>query len=141
MYHVPIKWLPYREGGGPGAHRVVGEAPMAMGQSASGFAVPRVHPRWPTDLEVRYGAQELASGRAMDISEGGIGFRGEVSYPVGTDIEICFRQKSPVGWFKARGVVRHCGPDRMGAQFVGLGMLDRTRILEMIYEDIATRRK
>ena len=114
---------------------------MANGESSSGFPVPRAFPRWPTDLEVRYGTQELVSGRAMDISEGGIGFTGTVNYPVGSDIEICFRHKAPVGWFKARGVVRHSDSERMGAQFVGLGLFDRTRILEMIYQDIATRRR
>jgi len=114
---------------------------MASGQTSSGFAVSRAHPRWPTSLEVRYGAQELASGQAMDISEGGIGFTGEVTYPVGSELEICFRRAAPVGWFKARGVVRHSGADRMGVQFVGLGIFDRTRILEMIYQDIATRRR
>lgn len=114
---------------------------MSMGESGSGFPVPRAYPRWPADLEVRYGAQELASGRAMDISEGGIGFIGAVKYPVGSDIEICFRQSSPVGWFKARAVVRHSDQERMGAQFVGLGLFDRTRIQEMIYQDIAMRRR
>ncbi|HYX71003.1 MAG TPA: PilZ domain-containing protein [Terriglobales bacterium] len=114
---------------------------MATQQGGAGFPVPRAHPRWPADLEVRYGSQELASGQAMDISEGGIGFTGAVKYPVGSDIEICFRQKSVAGWFKARGVVRHSAQERMGAQFVGLGMFDRTRILELIYQDIATRRR
>lgn len=114
---------------------------MASGRSSSGFRVPRAHPRWPATLEVRYGAQELVPGQAMDISEGGIGFTGAVTYPVGSDIEICFRQGSPVGWLKARGVVRHSAHQRMGAQFVGLGLFDRTRILEMIYQDIATRRR
>ena len=115
---------------------------MASGQAGPDFPVSRVHPRWPTDLEVRYGApQQLVGGRALDISVGGIGFKGDVAYPVGSDIEICFRQGAPVEWFKARGVVRHSGQDRMGAEFVGLGMFDRTRILEMIYQDITVRRR
>lgn len=115
---------------------------MAGGQAGSSFVVPRAHPRWPTDLEVRYGSpQQMAGGRALDISEGGIGFTGEVSYPVGSELEISFRQGAPVEWFKARGVVRHSGPAGMGAQFVGLGMFDRTRIQEMIYQDIAARRR
>ncbi len=124
------------------ANRVVGEAPMATGRTSSGFPVPRAHVRWPTGLEVRYGLpQQMAGGRALDISEGGIGFTGEVTYPVGSELEICFRQGAPVEWFKARGVVRHSGSARMGAQFLGLGMLDRTRIQEMIYQDIAVRRR
>lgn len=111
------------------------------GQPGAAFPVPRAHPRWPISLELRYGAQEMAEGRAMDISEAGIGFTGAVAYPVGSDIEIAFRQGAPVEWFKARGVVRHSEQQRMGAEFVGIGMLDRTRILEMIYQDIAARRR
>ena len=115
---------------------------MAGGQAGANYAAARAHPRWPTDLEVRYGlTQEMAGGRALDISEGGIGFTGEVTYPVGSELEICFRQGAPVEWFKARGVVRHSGSARMGAQFLGLGILDRTRIQEMIYQDIAVRRR
>lgn len=115
---------------------------MASGEGAANFSVPRVHPRWPTALEVRYGLpQQMAGGRALDLSEGGIGFTGEVTYPVGSELEICFRQGAPVEWFKARGVVRHSGSARMGAQFVGLGMIDRTRIQEMIYQDIVVRRR
>jgi len=106
---------------------------MGNGQSGTGTMEARAHPRWPTDLEVLYGAQQLARGRALDLSERGIGFSGAVGYPVGSDIEIHFRQGAPVEWFKARGVVRHSGRDRMGVEFVGLGMFDRTRIQEMIH--------
>ena len=103
----------------------------------------RACPRWRTDLDVRYGESDtLADGKGVDISETGIGFRGSRIWPVGTTLELRFKPDSPVAdWFRARVVVRNVVSDRMGAEFVGMGSADRMRILEMIYRDIALRRR
>jgi hypothetical protein len=61
---------------------------------------------------------------------------------VGTTLELRFKPDSPVAdWFRARAVVRNVAADRMGAEFVEMGSADRMRILEMIYRDIAMRRR
>ncbi|HYX71004.1 MAG TPA: PilZ domain-containing protein [Terriglobales bacterium] len=117
---------------------------MATGvQSDSAGPDRRACPRWHTHLEVRYGSGEtLAEGRGVDISETGIGFCGGQVWPVGTTLELRFKPDSPVAdWFRARAVVRNVADDRMGAEFVGMGSADRMRILEMIYRDIALRRR
>jgi len=65
-----------------------------------------------------------------------------ITVPVGTTLELRFKPDSPVAdWFRARAVVRNVAADRMGAEFLGLGSADRMRILEMIYRDIALRRR
>ncbi len=103
----------------------------------------RACPRWHTHLQVRYGSGEaLSEGQGVDISETGIGFTGAQVWPVGTTLELRFKPDSPVAeWFRARAVVRNVADDRMGAEFVGMGSADRMRILEMIYRDIAMRRR
>ena len=103
----------------------------------------RACPRWRTHLYVRYGSSDSqAEGNGLDISETGIGFTGAQVWPVGTTLEMRFKPDSPVAdWFRARAVVRNVVKDRMGAEFLGLGSADRMRILEMIYRDIAMRRR
>lgn len=114
-------------------------------QNSNDVAGPdrRACPRWHTHLDVRYSSGESqAEGRGVDISETGIGFRGTPVWPVGTTLELRFKPDSPVAeWFRTRAVVRNVADDRMGAEFVGLGSADRIRILEMIYRDIAIRRR
>ena len=118
---------------------------MATIVTHNGIAGPdrRACPRWHTSLDVRYGENgKLAEGLGVDISETGIGFRGPEVFPVGTTLEVRFKPESPVAeWFRARAVVRNVDDDRMGAEFVEMGSAERMRILEMIYRDIALRRR
>lgn len=117
---------------------------MATGsQDGSHGPDRRACPRWRTHLYVRYGSSDTqAEGQGVDISETGIGFTGAQVWPVGTTLELRFKPDSPVAdWFRARAVVRNVAADRMGAEFVEMGSADRMRILEMIYRDIAMRRR
>ncbi|HUK86384.1 MAG TPA: PilZ domain-containing protein [Terriglobales bacterium] len=117
---------------------------MATGlQNGSGGPDRRGCPRWRTALQVRYGDGDAqADGLGVDISETGIGFKGAQVWPVGATLELRFKPDSPVAdWFRARAVVRNVNHDRMGAEFLGMGSADRMRILEMIYRDIAMRRR
>ena len=118
---------------------------MATAVQHDGTAGPdrRACPRWHTSLQVRYGKGDTQTeGLGLDISETGIGFRGPQVWPVGSTLELRFKPDSPVAeWFRARAVVRNVSADRMGAEFVEMGSADRMRILEMIYRDIALRRR
>ena len=99
--------------------------------------------RWSTHLVVRYGlGSDLIPGDGYDISETGLGVTGERLFPAGTLIEVNFRVDAPhVEFFKAKGIVRHSGEGKMGVEFVDLGPAQRAEILEMIYLDIALRRR
>jgi PilZ domain-containing protein len=118
---------------------------MATAAPQNGTAGPdrRACPRWHTHLQVRYGnGAAQVDGQGVDISETGIGFTGAQVWPVGTTLDLRFKPDSPVAeWFRARAVVRNVADDRMGAEFVEMGSADRMRILEMIYRDIALRRR
>ena len=62
----------------------------------------RTFPRCGIPLKVRYGiGEQLTDGDAVDISQGGIGFTGQKTQPVGEQIQINFQFALPVNKFSA----------------------------------------
>ena len=92
---------------------------------------------------MRYGlGNDLIPGDGSDISEAGLGVIGERLFPAGTLIEVAFKMDAPrAEFFHAKGIVRHSGEGKMGVEFVDLGPGEKAQILEMIYRDIALRRR
>ena len=99
-------------------------------QKQAGRAFPRVL----VESEVRYGVHdEKILGRGSDLSESGIGFRGEKLFPVGTKVEIEFRIGSAQAeWIGAKGVVRHIRDRRMGVEFIEVSEVDKLRIRKAV---------
>lgn len=103
----------------------------------------RSFPRWSTRLIIRYGKDEpTLTGEGYDLSEGGLALGGPELYSVGSLLTVKFRLDSPLAsYFTAKAIVRHLENDRMGVEFIDVGPADKARILEMIYRDIAMRRR
>ncbi len=103
----------------------------------------RTYQRWSTHLIVRYGlGEDLVAGDGYNISEGGLALTGAKTFPAGTLLDVKFRFEAPAAqFFSAKAVVRHSQEGQMGVEFVDLGPSEKARILEMIYRDIALRRR
>lgn len=101
----------------------------------------RASPRVLAEIEVRYGVQEeRILGRGCDLSESGIGFRGEKLIPGGATIEIEFRIASAhAEWFRVKGVVRHIQNGRMGVEFIEMNEPVKLRIRKAVYHELAIR--
>lgn len=110
--------------------------------TAPGIAERRAFPRFHAPIVVRCGlAGANAPGYAYDVSEGGISFSCDETFPVGTEIRVRFKWDSPMGeWFDARAVVRHVEDNRMGVQFIELNESVKIRLVESIYQQIVGRR-
>ncbi len=101
----------------------------------------RAHPRWPTHVDVRYGNEEqISAGEGLDISEGGLGFRGKAIYPTGSEIQLAFRIENPLSsWIRVKAVVRYARNDRIGVEFISLSPGIRERIVRDIFQDQVLR--
>ncbi len=99
----------------------------------------RASPRVLAEIEVRYGVQdERILGRGFDLSESGIGFRGEKLFPGGTTVEIEFRIGSAhAEWFKVKGVVRHTQNGQMGVEFIEMSESVKLRIRKVVFHELA----
>lgn len=99
------------------------------------YSPQRAFPRWPAHLDVRYGDEEqISSGEGLDVSEGGLAFRGRALYPSGKEIELAFRLESPeAAWIRVRAVVRYASQNRIGVEFMDVPSVVR----ETIRRDIA----
>lgn len=101
----------------------------------AGLPQRRIFPRWRLRFVVHYGMdRELFTGDGHEISEGGMIFSGERLYPSGTEIELHYQPDlNDVGkWFKVRAVVRHVVGNKMGAEFLNMGITDRIKLLQAI---------
>ncbi len=86
--------------------------------------------------------EDLVQGDGYNISEGGLALSGTRTFPAGTLLNVKFRFESPAAqFFSAQAIVRHTEEGQMGVEFIDLGPSEKARILEMIYRDIAIRRR
>jgi hypothetical protein len=62
------------------------------------------------------------AGFLADMSPIGVSILSEIQYPVGTEIEVHFgvHDDHPAGKLQMRAIVRHCGKERLGVQFVNV---------------------
>lgn len=99
------------------------------------YSPQRAFPRWPARLDVRYGDEEqISSGEGLDVSEGGLAFRGRALYPSGKKIELAFRIEHPqAAWIRVGAVVRYASQERIGVEFTDVP----SKVRELILRDIA----
>jgi hypothetical protein len=104
----------------------------------------RKSPRWQVDFALTHSIQDgaAAAGLALDLSEEGLAFRSETTYPPGT--EICIRLEpleSTGAALRILAIVRHSSNGVTGVEFVDIPEVEKQRILEIIYLAIALRRR
>ncbi len=93
----------------------------------------RAFPRWPAEFQVRCGegAGSSETARVVEISETGLVFSADKSYPVGTELDLQYWVKSadsePV---KVKAVVRRNEQGLVALEYLNLRRADRLKILE-----------
>ena len=97
----------------------------------------RAFPRWSTVFEVRFGAAKyLPVAAPLEIGEGGLSFRCDQIFPVGTEMTLEYRLTGTIavdtGWVIVRAVVRHSSVEKIGVEFLNLRLHDRLRIVDYI---------
>lgn len=83
----------------------------------------RTATRRAADWRVLFGPSgQMVNGFLADISPIGVSILSEVSYPVGTEIEVHFgvHDERPEGKLQMRAVVRHATKGRIGVQFINV---------------------
>jgi|tagenome__1003787_1003787.scaffolds.fasta_scaffold19674258_2 hypothetical protein len=108
------------------------EVSVPSGSTADGR---RIYPRWQRQFAVRYGVgSDLATGQGYEISEGGILFTGPRYYPAGTEIELHLLsiKDEREEWKIMRAAVRHFSHQKMGAEFLGMGVTERIHLLKSL---------
>ena len=105
----------------------------------------RAAPRWPVDFPVVYGAgEDTYHGRAADMSEGGLCFQGDDSYPAGTVIKLSLQVHTLEGReepIDLQAKICHRRGQSIGAQFLNLTPEQHTAIMETLYQIIAINRR
>ncbi len=93
----------------------------------------RAFPRWPADLDVRYGQGEnRAAGHSFEISAEGMRFSGPRSYPLGAELDLEFRVgPGETDVIQPRAAVRYSDGEVLGVEFVKIRISDRLRIIEV----------
>jgi hypothetical protein len=99
--------------------------------------------RWPADFHVHYGAgDEVTSGVAVNMSEGGLSFRGTKLYSVGTQLIVSLDQPGKNEVLKLSATVRRQEPDGLhGVEFVNVTPQQKSGILDMLYHLITLLRQ
>ena len=99
--------------------------------------------RWPADFRVTYSAgDDATSGTAVNMSEGGLSFRGPKLYPVGTQLTLSLDIPNKNESLRLAAVVRRQDSDGLhGAEFIGVTSELKTGILDMLYHLITLLRK
>lgn len=100
--------------------------------------------RFSTNLHV-----EVATGqrhwhaRLVDISREGLCFvaNAQLEHDVVVEVSLpCMAFDAPAGFVKLRGRVRHCNGRRTGIEFVDVAPADSSRLLELLYRAISSRK-
>ena len=122
---------------------MIGSATMSSGQAEAIDQGRRRSLRWPVDFPVGFGVDsQQASGVAVDICEEGIGFRSEVTWPIGSEIYINLQGPELTNAARRiKGRVCHHTAGVTGVAFLELPEVEKLRILEIIYLGIALRRR
>lgn len=105
-----------------------------MMQASSPATEPRQRQR--IDLEVTFSADgQTGSGRAVDLSTGGIGIAGSSKMlTVGTELDLSLRllNSSTQESLNLRGMVCYHAASRFGVRFVNLTFREEKRILDIL---------
>jgi len=99
--------------------------------------------RWPADFHVDYGAgDEVTSGVAVNMSEGGLSFRGPKLYSAGTQLTVSLDLPGKNEVLKLAATVRRQESDGLhGVEFVNVTPQQKSGILDMLYHLITLLRQ
>jgi hypothetical protein len=99
--------------------------------------------RWPADFQLDYGTgDEVTSGMAVNMSEGGLSFRGPKMYPVGTQLTVSLELPGKNEILKLSATVRRQESDGLqGVEFVDVTPQQKSGILDMLYHLITLLRQ
>jgi PilZ domain len=99
--------------------------------------------RWPADFHVTYGAGDnVNSGIAVNMSEGGLSFRGPKLYPVGTQLAISLDIPNKNESLRLTAIIRRQESDGLhGVEFIGVTTEQKNGILDMLYHLITLLRQ
>jgi c-di-GMP-binding flagellar brake protein YcgR len=100
--------------------------------------------RWQVDFAMSHCRQDesATAGLALDLSEEGLAFRSETTYPPGTGVCIRLQPIEAAGAaLRIVAIVRHSSKGVTGVEFVDIPEVEKQRILEIIYLAIALRRR
>ncbi|MCU1308987.1 MAG: hypothetical protein JWO20_112 [Candidatus Angelobacter sp.] len=99
--------------------------------------------RWPADFHVAYGTgDDVNSGIAVNMSEGGLSFRGPKLFPVGTQLAISLVIPNKSESLRLTATVRRQESDGLhGVEFVGVTPEQKNGILDMLYHLITLLRQ
>jgi len=91
----------------------------------------RVFHRVPRRFEVCSGiGDQLVTGEAMEISEGGMSFRTRSVHDPGSELDL--HCKFGPEWVQFRSVVRRAGEASMGVEFVGMSAGTRAKLIDFL---------
>jgi hypothetical protein len=98
--------------------------------------------RWPADFRVAYGTGDnVNSGIAVNMSEGGLSFRGPKLYPVGTQLAISMDIPNKNESRLVATVRRQESDGLHGVEFIGVTTEQKNGILDMLYHLITLLRQ
>jgi hypothetical protein len=99
--------------------------------------------RWPADFQVGYDSgSELTTGVAVNMSEGGLSFRGPKLYPVGTQLTVSLDLPGKNEILKLSATVRRLESDGLhGVEFMNVTPQQKSGILDMLYHLITLLRQ
>jgi hypothetical protein len=99
--------------------------------------------RWPADFRVAYGfGNDVNSGTAVNMSEGGLSFHGPKAYPIGTQLAISLDIPNKNESVQLDAIVRRQESDGLhGVEFISVTTDQKNGILDMLYHLITLLRQ
>lgn len=106
------------------------------GESVHIYGLPdpvevRLYPRIPKTFEVCCGVgDQLVTGEALEISEGGMSFKTKCIFEVGSEVDL--HCKFGTEWVQFRALVRRASEASMGVEFIDMSEKTRDRLFDFV---------